>query len=234
VREEIGPGSFDYPQDVRAFLKNVASRYRANNEAFIAILPCINARKLLIGLVLLKPDLGPLERIGLVEFLKYPVMPKVSTFQVPATHDPEKYRSFGPEDRVIVRLAPNCLLSPSDYTIGLLPNSGSVEDPITFYVKSGTIGRLSIKVIDSHHQCFGFVVILHDIDPHVKANCVAVRDGDTIEKAIEEAHKKLQSNNETNEIRTPLAGRYEAVVKFRIGSTERLVLVGVEEIGVNR
>jgi hypothetical protein len=67
----------------------------------------------------------------------------------------------------------------------------------------------------------------------VLGNCVPVPDTHTNGSVLKEARKKLQSSNDTSEIKAPLAGRYEAVVKFRIGSTKCEILVGIEEVGVD-
>jgi len=231
VRQETG---FAPLQDVRTFLKSVTSSNDANHEALIAIIPCKNGADL-IGVVLLDPGRRPLERWGLVYFQKFfRNPPDLSTFQVPITKDPDSNIWEVPRDRATVRLAPNSLLSQSGYTMGLLPNSGSFEEPTTFFLKWGTTGSLSIKAIDSYQPCPEFVVVLEYRDFHqVLGNCVPVPDTHTNGSVLKEARKKLQSSNDTSEIKAPLAGRYEAVVKFRIGSTKCEILVGIEEVGVD-
>ncbi|KAN0089681.1 HET domain containing protein [Hyaloscypha variabilis] len=238
VRQEITPEQFAPPEDVRTFLKGVTGRYGVNHEAFIAIIPRGMSAEF-IGLAFLEPGQGPLERLGLVYFQEFFEPPqKLSTFQVPITHDLVENQIYSTGGgRATVRLAPNCLLSPSESTVGLLRNPGRVYK-FTLFVKIGNILSLSIKVIDRHQPCPEFVVVLEYRDDRTwlrtwLGNCMAVRDGDTIEKATEEARKKLQSSNDTSEIRAPLVERYEAVVKFRISPTECEILVGVEEVGVD-
>jgi hypothetical protein len=138
--------------------------------------------------------------------------------------------SFG----TTIQLASNCFRSESENIISLLSNSGTVAEPTTLFLRTGKTGSLSIKLIDSHQPCPEFVVVLEcRAGFEILGNCVAIPDTHTSREVLKNAYKTLQSSKDTNEVRVPLTGMYEAVVKFRVGRPEYEILVGVEEVVVD-
>jgi hypothetical protein len=239
VRRAVDFKSFDTPRDVRTVLEETASLARRilkieKPRAFIAILPC-KGRYGVIGIALLDGADRPLQRCAQVHFQEFfTALPKLSTFHVPIRDNNLIWSlySYGPLKKRIatVELARDCFLDASHNITGPQPNSGGIEAPALFTAKCGEVSSLFIKSNSIVELWPVFMVALDcKIDGSVVlANFRAARDTDTIWDAAKATHNAFKSSKYTSEVRTPLIGKYEAVIKFRIHYTSCKVLVGVE------